>query len=418
MITIRVCRVAVTVIGCLLVSLIARGDDPHQNNDSKKGTPKFIADFGAIRKETDEKLKPIYEKMQQEYKDAKSEADREKVQENIRTEIDTIITPAVRSALDVLKPYASDAAAVEPLVWVVSFSSQTNTGYTAAELLMKHHLVRNETIELARRMKQGGSRWVEPMLRSQLAAADLPEGQKWRVMLSLAMCLQGQAQTAANLADASEAVRKRFEQMHGKEHLAKMTKLDAREREEEAIRLFTELSDNYPKQEIIRGLTVGDVANSSVFEIKNLGIGKTAPDIEGEDLDGVKFKLSDSRGKVVMLSFWGSWCGPCMGLVPHENELVEQYKHKPFELIGVNSDPDKEKLKPVLEEYKITWRSFWCGEKGPEGPIARAWNVNGWPDVYLIDHTGVIRAKNMLGPALDAKIEKLVAEAEKANTKQ
>jgi thiol-disulfide isomerase/thioredoxin len=417
-VTLRISRVAVTVIGCLLVSLIARGDDPRKNNDLKQGTPKFVTDFGAIRKEIDEKLAPIYEKMQQEYEAAKSEADREKVQENIRTEIDTIVTPAVRSALEVIKPYASDPAAVEPLVWVVRFRSQTNTGYTAAELLMKHHLVRIETIELAKSMKQSGSRWVEPMLRGQLAAADLPEGQKWRVMLSLAMCLQIEGRMAAHLADADEAVRKRFEQ-NGKDHLVKMTKLDAGEREEEAIRLFTELSGKYAKQEITRGLTVGDVANSSVFEIKNLGIGKIAPDIEGEDLDGVKFKLSDSRGKVVLLSFWGSWCGPCMELVPHENELVAQYKHKPFELIGVNSDADIEVLKPVLKEHKIAWRSFWCGTKGSEGPIARAWNVNKWPEVYLIDHNGVIRAKNSLGQALDAKIEKLVVEAEeKANTKQ
>ena len=52
-----------------------------------------------------------------------------------------------------------------------------------------------------------------------------------------------------------------------------------------------------------------------------------------------------------MLSFWASWCGPCMGLIPHERELVEQFKGRPFALIGVNGDPDKKELKPVLEKY-------------------------------------------------------------------
>jgi thiol-disulfide isomerase/thioredoxin len=149
-----------------------------------------------------------------------------------------------------------------------------------------------------------------------------------------------------------------------------------------------------------------------VFAIKNLGVGKTAPDIEGEDLHGEQFKLSDYRGKVVLVSFWASWCGPCMELVPHERELVERYQGRPLAIVGVNADPDREELKPVLEKNRITWQSFWCGSKGPLGTIPITWNVRSWPTVYLLDGTGVIRAKNLLGPALDAKIEALVAEAE------
>ena len=120
----------------------------------------------------------------------------------------------------------------------------------------------------------------------------------------------------------------------------------------------------------------------------------------------------DYRGKTVMLSFWASWCGPCMGLIPHERELVEQFKGRPFALIGVNGDPDKKELKPVLETNKITWRSFWAGEKGPEGSIPMQWNVNGWPTIYVIDAEGVIRSKTALGKTLDAKLEEWVKKAE------
>jgi len=104
-------------------------------------------------------------------------------------------------------------------------------------------------------------------------------------------------------------------------------------------------------------------------------------------------------------------------MYPHERSLVKKMVDKPFALLGVNSDPDLEKLKPVLQEQEITWRSFWNGEKGTRGPISEEWNVHGWPTLYIIDHKGVIRHKYVGSPgdeALDKAIEKLVAEAEKS----
>ena len=191
-----------------------------------------------------------------------------------------------------------------------------------------------------------------------------------------------------------------------------MKKFDSAKLETESLKLFKELGEKYPKQVIIPGLTVGQMATSSIFEIEHLGVGKVAPEIVGEDLDGAKFKLSDYRGQVVMLSFWASWCGPCMGLIPHERELVAKYKARPFTLVGVNGDPDKKELKAVLETNKITWRSFWAGDKGPEGPIPMTWNVNMWPTLYVIDAEGVIRSKMALGATLDARIEEWVKKAE------
>jgi hypothetical protein len=102
-------------------------------------------------------------------------------------------------------------------------------------------------------------------------------------------------------------------------------------------------------------------------------------------------------------------------MYPHERSLVKKMADKPFALIGVNSDRDLKALKKTLEEEEITWRSFWCGEKGTQGPIPSDWNVQGWPTLFLIDHKGVIRHKYLGSPgdeALDAAIDKLVAEAE------
>jgi len=104
-------------------------------------------------------------------------------------------------------------------------------------------------------------------------------------------------------------------------------------------------------------------------------------------------------------------------MYPHERSLVKRLEGKPFALVGVNSDKDVEALKPILEKEQITWRSFWNGPKGTAGPISAEWNVRGWPTLYLIDHNGVIRHRYLGSPgekALDAAIERLVREAEKA----
>lgn len=100
-------------------------------------------------------------------------------------------------------------------------------------------------------------------------------------------------------------------------------------------------------------------------------------------------------------------------MYPHERSLVERLKDKPFALIGVNSDADKAKLKKVLEKEKITWRSFWNGPDGTSGPISTAWNVKGWPTVYVLDAKGVIRAKDLREEELDAAVEGLLKEVEK-----
>ena len=160
-----------------------------------------------------------------------------------------------------------------------------------------------------------------------------------------------------------------------------------------------------------RGRTFGEAARSRIYEMNHLEIGMVAPEIVGEDLDGMEFKLSDYRGKVVMLDFWGHWCGPCRSMYPQERAMVEQLASAPFALIGMNSDYTKKIAREAVESEGLSWRHFWNGPKGTQGPIARQWNVEAWPTVYLIDGDGVIRYKDILGEDLDRAIEKLLGEA-------
>jgi hypothetical protein len=101
-------------------------------------------------------------------------------------------------------------------------------------------------------------------------------------------------------------------------------------------------------------------------------------------------------------------------MYPHERSLVKKMEGKPFALIGVNSDRDREELKKIMEKEQITWRSFWNGGS-TSGPISTQWNVHGWPTLYVLDHQGVIRQKYLGSPGgevLDKVIEDLVKQAE------
>jgi len=97
-------------------------------------------------------------------------------------------------------------------------------------------------------------------------------------------------------------------------------------------------------------------------------------------------------------------------MYPHERSLVKKFADKPFALVGVNSDSDLKKLKERMKQEKITWPSFAEGRTG--WPIATRWKVNGWPTIYILDATGVIRYESFGADesATDATLKKLLAE--------
>ncbi|HEX3655561.1 MAG TPA: thioredoxin-like domain-containing protein [Pirellulales bacterium] len=349
----------------------------------------FLAEFRDLETACQKHFETSWKRTEPQLNAAKTQEDRDKINERFLGEVRKYLDPQLRKALALVEPHAAALVSAGPLKWILSDSeADSEIAQAALGLLIQHHLTHPQILDMGWYNRLSGKKWVETLLRAQVASDALPLARRPKQTMALAIYLKV----------AAELNRPR-----------------AGERQSEAIGLFTELARKYPDQEVAPGLTIGAMARGSLFAIQNLSIGKTAPDIQAEDLDGVTFKLSDYRGKVVVLSFWASWCIPCMELVPRERELVEQYQSRPFALVGVNADNDREELKPLLKEHRITWRSFWCGEKGSFGEIPVTWNVQGWPTAYLIDSAGVIRAKNVFGTALDKKIAELVAEAEKAS---
>jgi peroxiredoxin len=146
--------------------------------------------------------------------------------------------------------------------------------------------------------------------------------------------------------------------------------------------------------------------------ITALAIGKVAPDIVGRDLDGAEFRLSDYRGRVVVLTFSGDWCGACRAEYPYQRLLLELYEDRPFTLLGVSSDADPEAAGKAKADRHLAYRMWWDGDgkKRTEGPIATTWGVGGWPTVYVLDERGVIRFVNLRQEDLLKGVRQLMTE--------
>lgn len=178
---------------------------------------------------------------------------------------------------------------------------------------------------------------------------------------------------------------------HSRWRSAGMTEEESRRLRGEAMSLFERVIGEYADLTGPYRGTLGDLARAELFEIRNLVVGRVAPEIEGKDAAGATFRLSDYRGNVVLLTFSGNWCGPCRAMYPRERSIVERFRRKRFVLLSVNTDADKATLDKSIASGEITWRCWRDG--GPDGPITSQWGVETFPTLYLVDQAGVIRKK-------------------------
>jgi thiol-disulfide isomerase/thioredoxin len=141
----------------------------------------------------------------------------------------------------------------------------------------------------------------------------------------------------------------------------------------------------------------------------DLSVGKAAPEVVSQDLAGKETRLSALKGKVVVLDIWATWCGPCRAMIPHERDMVERLKGKPFVLVSISTDAKKETLTDFLKTEKMPWTHWW---NGAEGGIVDEWDVQYYPTIYVLDAQGVIRHRDLRGEQLERAVNDLLKEME------
>jgi thiol-disulfide isomerase/thioredoxin len=156
-------------------------------------------------------------------------------------------------------------------------------------------------------------------------------------------------------------------------------------------------------------VAIAELAQSRLVMAKTLAELKSKPlDLKFKAVDGSDFDLEKLRGKVVLVDFWATWCGPCMIELPKVVEAYGKLKDKGFEIVGISLDEDEAELKRVIKAKQITWPHYFDG-KGWENPYAKKYGVDGIPAMWLVNKKGVV-VDIEADDDLEAKVEKLLAE--------
>ena len=141
---------------------------------------------------------------------------------------------------------------------------------------------------------------------------------------------------------------------------------------------------------------------------RSLSVGTPFPDFQVADLDGKPLSVARDKGKIVLIDFWATWCGPCVHELPNVQKVYGQYHDKGFDIIGVSLDQDKDKLTSFLQQKQMTWPQYFDG-KGWGNKLAGTYGVNSIPATYLVGKDGKIIGKDLRGDALENAVKAALA---------
>lgn len=181
--------------------------------------------------------------------------------------------------------------------------------------------------------------------------------------------------------------------------------------DDKAEALFKQLKADFPQTKVAQSV---DKVLASLAQQKEamkrqaaLQPGVVFPDFNEKDLAGEPLSVGKFKGKVVLVDFWATWCGPCVGELPNVLAAYHKYHSKGFEIIGVSLDKDENTLKNFIKEKGMVWPQYFDG-KVWENKLGQKYGINSIPATFLLDQNGKIVAKGLRGPALDAQLAKML----------
>ena len=208
--------------------------------------------------------------------------------------------------------------------------------------------------------------------------------------------------TAMNLEDTqSQKVKEVIEGMKGSfATMAGISMLNIKNDFQFIDELVTDLNEKYPNTKMIQSLL------HQLDDMRSLSIGQVAPEISLPNPNGELIKLSDLRGKYVLIDFWAAWCRPCREENPNVVRLYNQYKEQGFEVFGVSLDRTKEAWVKAIADDNLTWTHV-SDLKYFNSEAAATYQINAIPATYLLDAEGKIIGKDLRGASLENKLKEL-----------
>ena len=134
---------------------------------------------------------------------------------------------------------------------------------------------------------------------------------------------------------------------------------------------------------------------------------KMAPAFSVTTEDGQRISMDDLQGKVVLLDFWATWCGPCREALPHIQNVAKKFRGQQLVILSVSLDTDEQKWKDFIAKNEMTWPQYRDG--GFTGPIAKMFGVNAIPHTFTIDSDGVLQEEHVGDASIEGKLKKLLA---------